>query len=163
MPAMIKIDDDFLNQTSVKAKLSPRLRMNYNFHPRHKDPLHRMLNAMEPGTYIQPHKHENPDKFEVFLVLRGRFAVFIFDDTGKITDHCILDISKGNYGVEIPERVYHALAPLESGSVAYEVKEGPWDISTSKNFAPWAPAEGDPGAKEYLAGLFTQIGLPVTF
>jgi cupin fold WbuC family metalloprotein len=156
---MIKIDDNFLDETSAKAKVSPRLRMNYNFHPTHEDPLHRMLNAMEPGTYIHPHKHENPDKFEIFLALRGRFAVFIFDENGSITDHAILDAREGKYGVEIPERAYHMLVSLETGSVAYEIKEGPWTLLTSKNFAPWAPAEGDLGAKDYLENLLKKVGI----
>lgn len=156
---MITIDDNFLNETSAKAKVSPRLRMNYNFHPNHEDPLHRMLNAMEPGTYIHPHKHENPDKFEIFLALRGRFAVFIFDENGNMTDHAILDAREGKYGVEIPERTYHMLVSLESGSVAYEIKEGPWVLSTSKNFAPWAPAESDPGTKDYLGNLLKTLGI----
>jgi len=156
---MIKINDDFLDKTSSIAKESPRMRMNYNFHPRLEDPISRMLNAMEPGTYIHPHKHENPDKFEVFLALRGRFVVFIFDDSGNITDHAILDPREGKYGVEIPERTYHCLASLETGSVAYEIKEGPYTLLTSKSFAPWAPAEGDPAAKEYLDSLLKKVGI----
>ena len=156
---MIKIDDNFLDKTSSQAKVSPRLRMNYNFHPRLEDPISRMLNAMEPGTYIHPHKHENPDKFEVFLALRGRFVVFIFDNFGDITDHAILDARDGSYGVEIPERTYHSLASLEIGSVAYEIKEGPYSLLTSKSFASWAPAESDPGAKEYLEKLLQKVGI----
>jgi cupin fold WbuC family metalloprotein len=160
---MIKIDDRLLDKTSDVAKTIPRLRKNYNFHPTHEDPLHRMLNAMEPGTYIQPHKHENPDKFEVFLALRGRFVVVTFDDTGNIADHTILDAREGKYGVEIPERTYHTLISLEGNSVAYEVKAGPYSPSNAKNFAPWAPAEGDPDAIVYLNKLLKAVGLSNTF
>lgn len=156
---MIKIDHKILDEYTGLAKVSPRLRMNFNFHPTHEDPLHRMLNAMEPGTYIQPHKHENPDKFEVFLALRGRFAVFTFDSVGNIADHVILDASKGKFGVEIPEKTYHTLIPLEPGSVAYEVKAGPYTLLTDKNFAPWAPAEGDPSTANYVKHLLQSIGL----
>ncbi len=155
---MIKIDDAFLDKTSVIARSSERLRKNYNFHPTHEDPLHRMLNAMEPGTYIQPHKHEDPDRFEVFLALRGSFVVITFDNNGNIADHTLLDSRKGNYGVEIPARTYHTLIPLESGSVAYEVKEGPYLPATAKNFAHWAPAEGDPGVPAYLDQLMKAVG-----
>jgi cupin fold WbuC family metalloprotein len=114
---------------------------------------------MEPGTYIQPHKHEDPDKFEVFIALRGRFVVIIFDADGNITDHAILDNREGKYGVEIPERVYHMLLSLEPGSVAYEVKEGPYRPFTAKNFAPWAPAEGDPGVPAYIDELLQKLGI----
>ncbi len=132
--------------------------MNYNFH-RLEDPVNRMLNALEPGTYIQPHKHENPDRFEVFLALRGKFAVIIFDETGNITDCSILDPISGNYGVEIPARTYHTLIALESGSVAYEIKEGPYMPAIAKNFAPWAPAENTENAMPYLQSLIEKNGL----
>jgi len=156
---MIRINEDFISRTSEKAKQSPRRRMNYNFHPQLDDPISRMLNAMEPGTYIQPHKHEDPDRVEVFLALRGRFVVFTFDDEGKISDHFILDSNKGNYGVEIPAKVYHTLVSLESGSVAYEIKEGPYYPATAKNFAPWAPNEGDEGTHAYMQKLLDLVGI----
>nr|NQU89217.1 WbuC family cupin fold metalloprotein [Bacteroidota bacterium] len=156
---MIVIDESFIDVTSQKARVADRLRMNYNFHPKHEDPLHRLLNAMEPGTYIQPHKHEDPDRFEIFLALRGRFVVFTFDDSGDITGHAILDAKQGNYGVEIPERTFHTLLSLEPGSVAYEIKEGPYNPSNAKNFATWAPAEGDPGVQDYIDKLLTSVGV----
>lgn len=159
---MIKITNEFLDITSAKAKTVERKRMNYNFHPRLEDPINRLLNAMEPGTYIQPHKHEDPDKFEIFLALRGRFVAIIFDEKGNITDHTILDSREGLYGVEIPERVNHMLLSLETGSVAYEIKEGPYRPFTAKNFAPWAPAEGDPEVENYIQNILHQLGVEVT-
>ncbi len=156
---MIKIDKYLLDEVSGSAQSSVRLRMNHNFHPSLEDTLHRMLNAMEPGTYIQPHKHQDPDRFEVFLVLRGRFVVITFDDDGNITDHVVLDAASGIYGVEIPKRTYHTLISLQSGSVAYEVKAGPYTPLTAKSFAPWAPAEGDSGVVRYIEALLQSIGL----
>ena len=156
---MIRIDDELLNQTTAKARGIPRLRMNYNFHPNHEDTINRLLNAMEPWTYIQPHKHENPDRFEVFLALRGRFVVFNFDENGNIADHTILDARKGKYGVEIPPRTYHTLFSLESNSVAYEIKEGPFIPGVTKNVAPWAPAEGDPEVIPYMKSLLKQVDI----
>lgn len=41
------IDEQLLNEISRQAKESPRLRMNYNFHPSLEDKCHRMLNAVE--------------------------------------------------------------------------------------------------------------------
>jgi cupin fold WbuC family metalloprotein len=156
---MQRIDTNLLLQTSQKAMRSERLRMNYNFHPQLDDPVSRMLNAMEPGTYIRPHKHEDPDRWEVFIALRGRFVVFVFDDDGRINDFMILDTSQGNYGVEIPAKAYHCLLSLETGSVAYEIKEGPYMAATAKNFAPWAPAEGSSQAQSYMQSLLDKAGL----
>jgi cupin fold WbuC family metalloprotein len=151
------IDRELLNQVSEKAKESPRLRMNHNFHDNYTDPINRMLNALEPGTYCRPHKHEYPDKREVFMVLRGKFAVFFFNDTGKVTQVVALCQADGVYGVDIPPRVWHTLVCLEPGSVAYEVKDGPYFKPDDKDFAPWAPEEGSLDATDYLKGLLKQI------
>ena len=151
------IDKQLLDETTERAKQSPRLRMNYNFHEALDDPVNRLLNAMEPNTYIRPHRHCNPDKNEIFLLLRGKVAVFLFDDTGRITDTLMLDPLNGCYGAEIPPGVWHGLLVLESGSVIYEIKEGPFIPLTPENMAPWSPAADDiKGVGEYLDELRTK-------
>jgi cupin fold WbuC family metalloprotein len=152
---MIKINDQTIQPTIDKAQSSPRKRMNYNYHPELSDPLQRMLNAIEPGTYVQPHKHENPDKTEVFMVLKGKIAVLEFDDEGKVIDSIILDPQKGQYAAEIPPRTWHSIISLEKGSVAYEIKNGPYVQIEDKNFADWAPKEGDAEVEEYLQELIS--------
>ncbi|HAG16407.1 MAG TPA: cupin fold metalloprotein, WbuC family [Bacteroidales bacterium] len=156
---MIKINEAFISETSAKAKKSARSRMNFNFHKEDAATLQRMLNAMEPDTYIQPHKHENPDKVEAFFALRGRLLIVEFDDTGEITDYVVLDARTGNFGAEIAPRTWHTVISLEEGSVAYEVKDGPYDVVVDKNFAPWAPAEGDGNGKSYNLQLLKKINL----
>ena len=151
---MLKIvSEKLLNELSQMAISSPRRRVNHNFHDDLADPINRMLNAFEPGTYLQPHKHENPDKREVFIVLRGSLVVVFFDNSGTPTDFVLLDRDKGNYAVEIPVGAWHSLFALESGSVVYEVKDGPYLPLSDKNFASWAPKEGDPECGVYLEQL----------
>lgn len=156
---MIKINDSILTETSKKAQSVARRRMNYNFHKEANDTLQRMLNAMEPDTYIQPHKHEDPDKVEVFFVLRGRILLIEFNSEGKIIDHIVLDPKKGNFGGEVPKRAWHTLISLEEGSVAYEVKDGPYNPIDDKNFANWAPKEGDTDCQKYNRKLLDELGL----
>ena len=94
---MLKIvSPKLLDELSQKAANSPRKRLNHNFHDDLADPINRMLNAFEPGTYIQPHKHENPDKREVIIVLRGSLVVVVFDDSGNPLDFILLHPTKGN-------------------------------------------------------------------
>jgi len=151
------IDKQLLDETTERAKQSPRLRMNYNFHEVLDEPINRLLNAMEPDTYIRPHRHCNPDKNEIFLLLRGKVAVFLFDDTGRITDTLMLDPLNGCYGAEIPSGVWHGLLVLESGSIIYEIKEGPFTPLAPENMAPWAPAADNiKGVGEYLDELRTK-------
>jgi cupin fold WbuC family metalloprotein len=156
---MLRIDLALLDGLTQRAQHAPRRRANHNFHRDLADPINRMLNAMEPGTYVAPHKHQQPDKREAFLVLRGRVLVVEFTETGQVTDWQVLDPAAGAFGVEVPPRTYHTLAALEPGTVLYELKDGPYDATTDKVFAPWAPAEGAPGASEYLAALLGQLGV----
>lgn len=154
---MLKIvTPKLLDELSQRAASLPRKRTNHNFHDDHSDPINRMLNAFEPGTYIQPHKHENPDKREVFIVLRGSLVVVFFDDSGAATEFILLDPEKGNHAVEIPVGAWHTLFSLESGSVVYEMKDGPYFPSYDKDFASWAPKEGDLGCDEYVKSLNDQ-------
>jgi cupin fold WbuC family metalloprotein len=133
--------------------------MNYNFHKQYHDPIQRMLNAMNCGTYLQPHRHKNPDKREAFILLTGRVAVVEFNDIGQVLDHIVLDHRTGNYGTEIPVGTWHSLIALENGSVVYEVKDGPYTPINDKNFAPWAPKEGEKTCAQYLEDIIHQLNL----
>ncbi len=150
------VSPELLSEVIQKAKNSFRGRMNHNFHDDLADPINRMLNAFEPGTYIQPHKHESPDKREVFILLSGSLVVAFFDNSGTPTDFVLLDRDNGNYAVEIGVGVWHSLFALESGSVVYEVKDGPYLPMNDKNFASWAPKEGETECAEYLK-LLTEM------
>ena len=57
------IDVNLLDEVSEQAKESPRLRMNYNFHQSLEDKCHRFLNAVEPGTKVEIHRHPTKDEF----------------------------------------------------------------------------------------------------
>ena len=56
------IDSTLLNTVSEQAKTNVRLRMNYNFHKQMDEPVQRLLNALEPNTYLPPHRHLQAQK-----------------------------------------------------------------------------------------------------
>ena len=120
------INKNLLDQVSEQAKVSPRLRMNYNFHQSLEDKCHRFLNAVEPGTVVPIHRH--PTKGESFVILRGKVRVTTHNDDGSIIEDVVLNQESGNYGVDIPKNVWHKLESLESGSVIFECKEGPFVV-----------------------------------
>ena len=70
--------------------------------------------------------HRHPTKDESFVILRGRVRVTTHNDDGTIIDDVILCAEDGKYGVDIPKNVWHKLESLESGSVIFECKEGPF-------------------------------------
>ena len=152
------IDKQLLDEVSGRAKASPRLRMNYNFHEQLDDPVNRLLNALEPDTYLRPHRHCNPDKNEIFLILRGKVVVFLFDNEGHITDTIPIDPLCGRYGGEIPPGIWHGLLVLESGTVVYEIKEGPFAPISPENMASWSPpAEDTEAVNRYLRQLESYV------
>jgi cupin fold WbuC family metalloprotein len=150
---MIRINRQIIGITIDKARNSPRKRMNYNFHEDESAIVQRMLNVIEPCTYIRPHKHENPDKNEVFLLLSGKALVLEFSDEGIITEKYILDPTTEDFGAEIGPGVFHTIIALAQDTVAFEVKEGPYLPATVKQFATWAPEEGSEGVEDYLNKL----------
>jgi cupin fold WbuC family metalloprotein len=154
---MIKIDGKIIDRVVACAKTSERKRLNYNFHKNESDTLQRMLNAIEPGTYVQPHKHENPDKREVFILLKGNALVIEFDNFGEIKDFIILSREKQNYAVEIQPGNFHTIISLTEETVVYELKDGPYNVTNDKYFAEWAPKEGDNDANKYLIALIKKI------
>ncbi|MDR1130514.1 MAG: WbuC family cupin fold metalloprotein [Prevotellaceae bacterium] len=142
------IDRVLLDSVSEQARNSRRLRMNYNFHQQLDDPLNRLLNAMEPGSYFPPHRHKNPDKEEIFLILRGSALILIFDENGSVVSSTEVSPEKEVYGMEIEAGVWHSLIVLEPNTVVYEVKKGPYVPLTPDNIAPWAPDPADREAVE---------------
>ena len=154
------ITEKLLNEVSNQAKQNERLRMNYNFHESMDEPIHRLLNALEPDTYLPPHRHSNPDKEEVYLVLRGSLLAITFDDNGTILTSDILSPAKGIYGVEIPAGTWHSIIVLEPDTVIYEIKQGPYAPIISSNIAPWAPIASDTeGVKRYIEDTLYKCGI----
>ena len=120
------IDKKLLDEVAERAKSSPRLRMNYNFHRSLDEKCHRFLNAVEPGTVVDIHRHLTKD--ETFVLLRGRVRVNTYNDDGSIMDSVELSPDDGRYGMNIPKGVWHNLESLETNSVFFECKEGPYSL-----------------------------------
>lgn len=139
---MLQITYSLLDNLTQQAKDAPRKRMNHNLHPGPGDVVQRLCNAIEPGTYIRPHRHAAPETFEVFVMLRGAAVLLLFDDEGLVTARTELSARGPVFAVEIPPKTWHAMASLESGTVFFEVKQGPYAAPAAEHVASWSPAEG---------------------
>lgn len=124
------INNALLNELTVKASESERLRMNHNFHDSNESKSQRLLNALEPGTVIPLHKHDNTA--ETYIVLRGSIRVDFYNSADSITESTVIDPLKGTYGIDIPAGQLHTLEVLKNGTVIFECKDGPYiPINTS--------------------------------
>jgi len=156
------IDGALLAEVAAEAQASPRLRKNRNFHPRDDYPGHRLLNAMEPGSYVPPHRHLDPNKDETMVVLSGRLGLVTFDGQGTITGTAVLAPGSQTLGVDIPHGTWHSVLALCPGTVFLEAKSGPYLPLTADELAPWAPTEGQADAATYQATLAHLFAAPAT-
>lgn len=144
------VSDKQLHRLSGEAAASPRLRKNLNLHPVLEDPVQRLFNAMEPGTYVRPHRHARPEGWELMLAVRGAFSILVFDDHGKVLERVDLSGAGGPTAVEIPAGTWHAVVVLAPETVMFEVKPGPYSPPEDKDFARWAPLEGEAAAEDFV-------------
>jgi len=118
------IDNKLIDQVTCQAKDSGRLRMNYNFHDNYDSYVQRLLNAMEPGTKLPIHRHTHTA--ETYIVLRGSIKVLFYDNNKNLVNQYLVNPKEGVYGIHIPSGQWHTLVVKESGTVIFEVKEGPY-------------------------------------
>lgn len=151
---MITAIDQTLTSGLVEAaRLAPRRRVHRNFHPADDYPAHRLLIAMEPDSYVPPHRHLDPAKDETLLILRGSLGVVFFDAFGKVERCFMLHAGGETLGVDIPHGVYHTVVAMETGTVFFEAKAGPYVPVSAEERAAWAPLEGEGAVAAYQARL----------
>jgi len=142
-----------LEQLTASARDAARQRRNLNLHDSYDDPCQRLFNAIEPGTYIRPHRHATPPKSETFVVVRGELALVTFDDAGGIQHYAELCAGGCNLAADLRPGVWHMVVSLMPGTIFFETKPGPYVPLSDKDFAPWAPPEGSVEAHRFLQKL----------
>lgn len=120
----MKIDNELLDSLTEQAKVNPRLRQSFDLRSSVNDGSQRMLNALEPGTEIPIHRHN--DSTEVVVMLRGRGVQYYYDDNGHVTDEILLEAGGACSAMSVEIGQWHRLVALESGTVIFEAKDGAW-------------------------------------
>ena len=122
---MMLVDDILLGDLLAKAGESPRLRQNYDLRTTGADTSQRMLNALQPGTEVPIHRHEETS--ETVVCLCGRLEEMIYeempDGTFQEVSRHLLCPAEGMYGIQIPAGAWHTIRVLEP-SVIFEAKDG---------------------------------------
>ena len=110
------ITNEILDELSVKAKESPRLRCNLDMRNSADDQSQRMLNALEPGTVMPIHRHKGSS--ETCICIRGHFEEYFYDENGNLTE--TIDMVPGGVVLNIEKGQWHSLKCLESGTILLE-------------------------------------------
>ena len=116
------ITKEILDELCAKAKENPRLRLGMDMRNSADDQSQRMLNALEPGTVMPIHRHKGTS--ETCICIRGHFEEYFYDENGKLTD--TIDMVPGGVVLNIEKGQWHSLKCLESGTVLFEAKDGPY-------------------------------------
>lgn len=131
-------DADTLCQS---ARTSPRQRAHHNLHPTLDASVQRLCIALQPETYVRPHRHSESNKWEQLVVLEGAVSVLICGPEGQLLERIEMSAT-GTRMLEIPAFTWHTLICQVSDTLVFEVKEGPYAPASDKDFAQWAPPEG---------------------
>lgn len=133
------------------AATQARQRMHYNVHESLSDPVQRLFIAVRLQSYFRPHRHR--EKWECAMVLRGLLDVLVFDDSGRITERVSIGPQAEAIGFEIPANTWHSWVPMMDESLAFEMKQGPYNPLAAADFAVWSPEEGSAEAGQFVASM----------
>lgn len=128
------IDNAQLEALYEKATQSDRLRSHLLMHDSHQDKVQRLLIALVKGSYVEPHYHELPHQWEMFIVMQGQLQVCLHGDDGEIVKRFIAGENTGISVVEFSPGDVHSVECLSPRALMMEVKEGPFDPSFAKAF-----------------------------
>ena len=132
------LTSELLDRLSQEAKTSERLRMNLDLRNSTADQSQRMLNALEPGTRVPVHRHQ--DTNETVVMLRGSIRELFFDEAGQITEEIQLQANAEPSAMNIPAGAWHTLECLEPGTILLEMKDGPFVPRQPEDERPqWNP------------------------
>ncbi|HEY5653917.1 MAG TPA: WbuC family cupin fold metalloprotein [Pontiella sp.] len=154
--AVTVIDLSLLESATSASRKSPRRRIIQPLHKDGSNRLQRMINAVQPGSYIRPHRHA-VERGESIVVLSGGLLYLVFDDHGRVKQHFKVQAGTSCFGIDVDGGIWHSFIVLERDTVLFEVKPGPYDSVFDKEFALWAPEEYSPEVEAYIEELLQNL------
>lgn len=150
---LFNLNEDQIASGLATSRKNRRKRMILPIHRQQEAEVQRLINFLQPGTYIRPHKHPMPHATESIVLLQGSIRFFTFDGDGNVQTDSTLSSKTIPDVIDIEPGTWHSFIVLEPDTIIFECKKGPYNAETDKNFASWAPAEGDEEAIEYMENL----------
>ena len=145
---IVTLTDQVLEQGKSASRISPRLRIMQPIQRDQNAQVQRLLNFLQPGTYIHPHRHPLAHATDSILLINGLLDVLIFSPEGQIEQRYRLTPSQPL--IDLEPGIWHTIIPQAPDTVIFEVKNGPYNPETDKDFARWAPKEGSQEVDSYL-------------
>ena len=135
------INETLLSELHQKAKISERLRQNFDLRTTAEDTSQRMLNALEPGTKVPIHRHLKTS--ESVICLEGCLDWVFYEELpnmdagGSIHDGeraadetCFAEVARFRvcprekvFGIQVPIGAWHSIEVHEPSTI-FEAKDG---------------------------------------
>ncbi|HCT9109749.1 TPA: WbuC family cupin fold metalloprotein [Proteus mirabilis] len=128
------IDNLSLANLYKEAEKSKRLRSHLLLHQSHQDKVQRLLIALVKGSYVEPHYHELPHQWEMFVILEGTIEVTLYDHMGSIIENFLAGENTDISIVSLEPNEIHSIKCISSQALMLEIKEGPFDPNYAKKF-----------------------------
>lgn len=154
--SLFKLDSEIIRLGIAASLESERKRIILPIHRKQEAEVQRMLNFLQPGTYIHPHRHPMPNATESVVLLQGAIRFFTFDDTGNLLTDQLISATPIPGVIDIEPNVWHTFIVLKPVTILFECKKGPYNAETDKEFAGWAPEENSAGAASWMKKLVEQ-------
>lgn len=146
-----------LDTLKAAVKASAKRRARINTHPDGEDALHEMIIAIDPSSYIRPHKH--PGKSEAFHIVEGEVDIVVFKDDGEIDQVVPLGApdSGRSFYYRMSKSFFHTLIIRSEVLIVHEITNGPFRPQGTI-FADFAPEDSDTQrAEAYQADLVRRV------
>lgn len=150
---LFTLSDETVEEGLSASRESDRLRIILPIHRQQEAKVQRLINFLQPGTYIRPHKHPLPHATESVVLLQGSIRFFTFDGDGKKVSDQVLHSEGIPDLIDIEPDTWHSFLVLAEDTIIFECKKGPYNAQTDKEFASWAPEEGSDDVHTYMQEL----------
>jgi cupin fold WbuC family metalloprotein len=87
-----------IEELTALASAVRRKRAHLLLHRGPADPVQRLMIALQPNSYVRPHRHSR--QWEMLILQQGRGALLIFDDNARLVDR--IELSPTSSVVQIP-------------------------------------------------------------
>ena len=151
----VMISRDIMDQLVEESKKNGDCDIRISLHKSPDDDFHNMIILQNKNKYYRPHRHQK--KVEVYQIIEGKMALFIFNDDGEVIESDVLSTEE-NFIYRIPAKTWHVTIPLTKFVIFHESKPGPFLREGDSIFANWAPDGSVPHeAKKYFTLLLKKV------
>ncbi|WP_417877408.1 WbuC family cupin fold metalloprotein [Vibrio sp.] len=126
------LDKQFLTSLECSALASPRKRAHLNLHNSFEEKVQRLFISLTRGSYVNPHYHELPHQWEMFVVIEGVVEVVFYSTDGQEQQRLLVGEGQSCKAIEIHPKEIHSVECISEKALMLEIKEGPFNPDFAK-------------------------------